>query len=195
MRFPSLSEILFFCAFLLFVIFLYFFNSKHFYGEELCSIRLDIDEEGVCEVRANEVNDVRVLAKFSYPRGKRLRVRPSFEIKLENRSGQYKYEKKFPKSGTSSVGNYGVFEVVGDSNIMVKFVGGENPEHISYLKAVVMKNPSTSIAKIFCFFYMMFLFSSIYTRKKVFKNGVSRLLPYMFYVLVVITSSAWIVNT
>ena len=195
MRLPFLSEIYFSASFMLFVVFVYFFNSAYFYGEEICRVELRLGESGCCEVAADSTRNVRIISNYSYLKGKRLRVRPQLDIELANSSGVYTHNKTFQKSGSSSLGNFGVFDIVGDSGVNVSFVGGDNPGQIYYLNVVVSRNPSVAIASIFTVLSFVFLYLSIYKRQVVFKRGPNRALPYLLYVLLVLINIIWIANS
>ena len=197
MRVPTLPEFLFISSMVAFVAFVATFSSQLLDGEPLCELNLLSEKQEICTLRDNLVTGFRVVI-HSGGNSKTVTLKVPITISVSNNSESINYENIMPKSAGTSGGkryysnlNYGIYELPDSLVTTVSVSVNASISEFSLFNVKLLKNPTNFNVHLLDLIFLVILFFSIYTRKKIFLNGIGKPLPYVLYFFVVILTLTW----
>ncbi|QBF84281.1 hypothetical protein EXU30_17585 [Shewanella maritima] len=196
MRLPTFPELLFAISMVFFIAFVSSFNSELLGGESLCKLSLLSGKQASCSLNDNSITNFRLVV-HSGGSTETIAIKVPVSIIIRTNEETIKYDNILPKNASAGAGrkyesnlNYGVYDLPkGSVNISVK--ASDNVKRLSLFNAKILKGANDYYIHLLGITFLLILFFSIYSRKRIFVNGIGKPLPYLLYFFVAVLVLTW----
>ena len=197
MRLPTFTESLFGASLFFLCCYLAAFNYELLGRDEVCSIDLLTTNEGACLVNPGVTSEFRLIVNFG---GDIDTVTTKVPVSIHITSETYEYSKTsiIQKSAITGAGrryyqtlNYGDFKISKNEETEILLKAGAGVENLRLFKAQIVPNLSNIYIYTFAMLFLLFLFLSIFLRKKIFLQRYGKPIPYILYFFVALIALTW----
>jgi len=197
MRIPTFTESLFGIALLFLCGYFAAFDYELLGKDVACTLDLTTNYEGGCQLKHKTAASIRVVVRHG---GDKETVLTEVPLTVSIKSKSYEFSSNDVKQkSTSTYGgqryystlNYGVFEISETEDTKLYIKAGKGVEKLALFKVKVIKNPNNFYIHLFGVLFLVFLFFSIYFRKKIFTKKYGKPLPYILYFFVALLTLSW----
>jgi hypothetical protein len=197
MRIPTFTESLFGIALVFLCGYFAAFNYELLGKEEVCSLDLTANHEGICQLNQKTESSVRLVVKHG---GDQETVLTEVQLAVSLKSENFEFFSNDIDQKSASTGggqryystlNYGVFEISETEETKLYIKAGNGVEKLALFEVKVIKNPSNFYIHLFGVLFLVFLFFSIYLRKKILIQKYGKPLPYILCIFVALLTLSW----